>query len=88
MTYPGFLSRQSLVNFCQDKVAELTVESEKLYTALEVPGLSDEDWEVMDKKLTQNIGVQLGFRTVCEWAGQHTTPPVNGQKQLKESYDG
>ena len=86
--YPGFLSRQSLVDFCRERVSELESESDNLYKALEVRGVSDEDWSVMHDKLTMNIGNQIGYRRVCEWAATHTAPPVNGQEALKVQYDG
>lgn len=69
--YPGYVSRQSLVDFCQKEVDELAKENVKLMNAEDVSGLSAIDMASLAAKLANNHHKQLAFRAICEWAREN-----------------
>ena len=63
--YKGMISRQSLIDFLQERVLALGREQEQLYHAAEkATDLKDEFWQ----EYSNGLAKQLAFREVAEWA--------------------
>jgi hypothetical protein len=78
--YPGFIARQSLIDFCQGEVAKIDSDRNGFAAALNLGG-SPEDEEVLNNADAHEIGKQMAFRTVCEWARAHQIPGDKGASE-------
>jgi hypothetical protein len=74
--YPGYVLRQSLIEFCQAEVVTIGESQKALENALETKGLSDSDRAVLNESYSSNIGAQSMLRKITEWAAAHSAPPV------------
>lgn len=81
MKYPGYIMRQSLVDECQKRYAELRKESNEIYDSMEVKGLDQESKQALAEKYCSLIGEMRGLRAVNDWAVQHTAPTIPVVKQ-------
>jgi hypothetical protein len=78
-SYPGYVLRQHLIDYCQDQVARNAKDLDLLrkdMAALETSDEPSEDALMVYAEITKIMGVQLGLRGVCEWAKDHLAPPV------------
>lgn len=76
MKYPGYIMRQSLVDECQKRYAELRKESDNIFDSMEVKGLDQESKQALAEKYSSLIGEMRGMRAINEWATQHTAPTI------------
>lgn len=79
MKYDGLLTRQSLIDFCQEKAnvwtAELGRESEILVRDKKT--MSDDQYETLMLSTTSLAGHILALRMVCEWAKENKIEVTN-----------
>jgi hypothetical protein len=83
--FPGFVTRQSLVDFCREKVAEIDRNQKQLENVLDFSKFSKNgnkvllefgsDEGVLHEAYSANIGEQRAYRAICDWAGSHNVPP-------------
>lgn len=58
--------------FCRKRVAEMRVNQKNLEANLDNKALSDFDREIVREAYCKNIGYQLAFREITEWAAKNT----------------
>lgn len=81
MKYPGYIMRQSLVDECQKRYADLRKESSDIYGSMEVKGLDQESKQALAEKYCSLLGEMRGLRAISEWAAQHSAPTIPVVKQ-------
>ena len=74
--YPGYIMRQSLVDFCQDKQDEITSKRKEYQAFADDQELPEDVVATFDNADYLEMGRQQAFREVCEWARGHLVPPL------------
>jgi len=69
--WPGHVSRQQLAEYAQARTRELAPEADQLLKAMEVKGISDEQYETLFSRYYMNLGEQHALRAVTEWAREN-----------------
>lgn len=80
--FPGYITRQSLIDFCRKKGKEYGAEAEKLYDASETSGLDAETKATLTDGYAQALGRQRALREVTVWAADHSAPDIGQGAQL------
>mgnify|MGYP001548577340 FL=1 len=86
-TFPGFVARQELINFCRARVAEMQKESDVYFDALNKAGdkISFDDAASLNDAITANLGEQRAYRNICDWASENLVADLE-EAQRKEFY--
>jgi len=71
--YPGYIMRQSLVDFIRNFKSEITVQSEE--TNEKMLRKTGEEYEALERKYYTEIGMIKALRDIEQWAVIHQAPP-------------
>jgi len=71
--YPGKISRQRLIEFCQSHLPRLDEQNNRYMDALHFAEQSKNIHTIhaLNEGLMENYGFQKALREVCEWAKEH-----------------
>lgn len=75
--YPGTITRQALISFCQAEIPKLDDANEKLLDALHFAEKASNIHTIhaLNEGLMENYGYQKALRAVCEWARENMHEP-------------
>lgn len=77
--YPGYIMRQSLVDFVRDFKSQMAVQSEetneKLIKKAQKGSGNEGEYEALERKYYTEIGMIKALRDIEQWAVIHQAPP-------------
>ena len=72
--YPGYVSRQELIEFCREQASMAEANKANLAKAADTPGLSEADKAVLEGSYAAENAAILALRRVTVWAADHQRP--------------
>lgn len=77
--FPGYVSRQLLVEFCDKELGEITKSLNEIEGIFRTGGLNYRSAVSLGETYSINVGRQLAIKCVREWAEKHESPDIGAR---------